>query len=785
MRVQVKSLMAIAQRHQHPVFFRKNRRVRTLGLMLLCLGLWSPAPTQTFDRPSLRTELQSTPNNPRRVDLLNALSTAWRDLNIDSAFALARRAYDLARTINYLPGQGDARLNQAYAFLESGRPRDAKTTLEKARVDFRQSGNASGLGKCALAEAAIQFATTTPITALRTCLRADSIFAAASDTTGRIQTHFLQAEIFAAARADSLAYRILKEARALTQDDIPTAGILFRIAEAQARIGREATAITSYNAARDLFQRTQNYAAETEARNRSAALHLKLADTAAAVADLQRAQKIARKFSLFAALAETERLRSRILRAQNRRDSARILLESALDHLPDSTSPKRRATFHLELAEFWLDWPDYNRALAATDSAGKQLDSLPTGPTEQARQALRYQIFNRIGARERALTALRRASTLQDSLHTAHFAQWKAGQALSLTYDRRLRTQETSHQQAAFETNLRRSAAERELILLIAIGALALLTVAFLLAWLRTRSRARNHQRTLTRLQKEIDQADDEIQVLEQKLRDTREDAYRRSQVRPGADPETVEALVQSRTTDLNATIERLRGLNQELDTFMYRASHDLLGPIARLKGLVLVAQGTEEDLESIRAYIRLIEAVSVYMDRVLRKLIIVHELNHSQSQIEPLNIARLIEELTPRLSELPGISQPFILLHDALETDVKVDSRLLTIVLENLLENACMFRADPDNRRPRIEVWLRRVNRDLEIEIKDEGIGIPDQIREQVFDIFFRGSERSKGNGLGLYLVKLAVELLAGRIALESQEGRFTRVLIRVPEQN
>ena len=69
-----------------------------------------------------------------------------------------------------------------------------------------------------------------------------------------------------------------------------------------------------------------------------------------------------------------------------------------------------------------------------------------------------------------------------------------------------------------------------------------------------------------------------------------------------------------------------------------------------------------------------------------------------------------------------------------------------------------------------------------LVIETRDQGIGIPDEIRAKVFDIFFRGSERSKGNGLGLYLVRLATEAMGGEVQLESEVGAYTLVRITLP---
>ena len=243
----------------------------------------------------------------------------------------------------------------------------------------------------------------------------------------------------------------------------------------------------------------------------------------------------------------------------------------------------------------------------------------------------------------------------------------------------------------------------------------------------------------------------------------------------------TLEQLVDERTEALKGAIDSLLEVNEELDTFIYRASHDLLGPIARLKGLVLVAKSSDET--ALRNLIELIAAVSVYMDRVLRKLVLVRDLKFAAGGVKQVDLVALIQAIEPQLCELPGIEAPDISVEDWVRKPVQVDELNLRIVLENLLENACIFRRDPKDGSPQIEVKLRRDGRFIVLEVEDQGIGIPDGIRDQVFDIFFRGSERSKGNGLGLYLVRRAVEGLNGTIKIESKAGTFTKCVVRFPE--
>ncbi|MTI29233.1 sensor histidine kinase, partial [Xanthovirga aplysinae] len=69
------------------------------------------------------------------------------------------------------------------------------------------------------------------------------------------------------------------------------------------------------------------------------------------------------------------------------------------------------------------------------------------------------------------------------------------------------------------------------------------------------------------------------------------------------------------------------------------------------------------------------------------------------------------------------------------------------------------------------VKVGVRKKEEFLVIELRDNGLGMSEEVKEKVFDMFFRGIESSSGPGLGLYLVKNAVDFLKGRISLESEE--------------
>jgi signal transduction histidine kinase len=118
----------------------------------------------------------------------------------------------------------------------------------------------------------------------------------------------------------------------------------------------------------------------------------------------------------------------------------------------------------------------------------------------------------------------------------------------------------------------------------------------------------------------------------------------------------------------------------------------------------------------------------------------------------------------------------------DAPMPDLRGNAELLNDVLVNLLDNALKFAA-PD-RPPRIRIWAEKRENVVRLWVGDNGIGIAPPYHERVFGIFQRlpSSEDSSGTGIGLALVKAAVERMAGRVGVESQHGEGSRFWIELP---
>jgi signal transduction histidine kinase len=189
---------------------------------------------------------------------------------------------------------------------------------------------------------------------------------------------------------------------------------------------------------------------------------------------------------------------------------------------------------------------------------------------------------------------------------------------------------------------------------------------------------------------------------------------------------------------------ELLSKTNQELDRFVYSASHDLKAPLSSMQGLIEIAQRTD-DPEEVKL------CLTMMKDRVL--------------------------SLDAFILEIIDYSRKYDM---PKELEAETDRARLKVVLNNLVGNSFKYH-DPSKQNPVIEISAFKY-KELRIDIKDNGIGIAQEHVSKVFDMFYRASEKSKGSGLGLYIVKETIQKMAGTIMVESQLGQQTKVSISLP---
>jgi signal transduction histidine kinase len=229
---------------------------------------------------------------------------------------------------------------------------------------------------------------------------------------------------------------------------------------------------------------------------------------------------------------------------------------------------------------------------------------------------------------------------------------------------------------------------------------------------------------------------------------------------------------------------EELIKINKELDSFVYSVSHNLKAPLSSVLGLLNVAKMEDEKQGNVFGqYFSMMEKSIHKLDDTLHEIIEYSRNARQEILVEQIDFEAMIADNIERLAYMPGA--------ESIKKEVVVqgefpfysDSYRLSVIFNNLISNAIKY-SDP--RKPeqflRIHVLISPEKAYLKFE--DNGIGIQPEYVEKVFDMFFRATVEKDGAGLGLYIVKEAVEKLDGEIKILSEAAKGTVFTMEIKNQ-
>lgn len=226
-----------------------------------------------------------------------------------------------------------------------------------------------------------------------------------------------------------------------------------------------------------------------------------------------------------------------------------------------------------------------------------------------------------------------------------------------------------------------------------------------------------------------------------------------------------------------------LEELERLKNNFVSLISHDLKTPIAKIQSVVdrqlAFAEHTPEltsDLENLKSYSM---ELNKYIQSILKLLRV--ESRDVKLFKETADINNVIENVIQRLSPLAQEKNIHIDLFLEPIFLIEFDVNLMTEVILNLVENAIKFSSENS------KIWIKTSESEsfVLIEVGDSGPGILPEDQDRIWNKFARGKDqdlKTKGSGLGLYLVKYFIELHDGSITLKSEKDKGTRFYIRLP---
>lgn len=227
---------------------------------------------------------------------------------------------------------------------------------------------------------------------------------------------------------------------------------------------------------------------------------------------------------------------------------------------------------------------------------------------------------------------------------------------------------------------------------------------------------------------------------------------------------------------DERTTLEKT---NRELDSFLYSTSHDLRAPVASLLGLINIAKHDIKEKEGVK-YIHMMEERVKKLDHIFSDI-----LNYSRNiktEIKPttFRLGEIIDDVISDVKFNEGADSIRLDFEEQIHHVLTTDYYQLKVVLSNLISNAVKYH-DSTKIDQYIAVRFDKIDRDVQITIEDNGMGIPQESQHKVFDMFYRATSDAEGSGLGLFIVKQALEKINAQIILKSElgEGSEFRVII------
>ncbi len=251
--------------------------------------------------------------------------------------------------------------------------------------------------------------------------------------------------------------------------------------------------------------------------------------------------------------------------------------------------------------------------------------------------------------------------------------------------------------------------------------------------------------------------------------------------------PNAIYAALKKKRTEIQKKSyqSQLEDKIKEMNTFIYRISHDLKAPLASTFGLIGLIRNEIKD-EQYLGFIDLIEKSNKKMEAILMSFAEVVKIAQQTNAVEIISLKNFVEEIIFSLKNIPqaeGIKFTVKInpIDPGLEIEFTGNREVPSSVLQNLIHNSINYRRNiPDSF---ISVNVAETKNSILINVSDNGIGIEKELQPKIFEMFYRATIASKGSGLGLYIVKSAVEKLGGTIQVKSKIGEGSAFIISLPK--
>jgi len=240
--------------------------------------------------------------------------------------------------------------------------------------------------------------------------------------------------------------------------------------------------------------------------------------------------------------------------------------------------------------------------------------------------------------------------------------------------------------------------------------------------------------------------------------------------------------LIYKSRAELKSKNKQLQKANDDLTKFVYSLSHDLRSPLMSILGIVHLAKTNKEALADLN-YFDLIENCVVKLDNFIKSIIEYYKNSRGEEVMQKVDFKQLVQNVVDTLKNQDSLVKFELDIEQS--TEFFSDPLRLNIILNNLVSNAIKYQ-NPSSFNRLVKLVIRSSDVNALISVVDNGIGIDEKHLDHIFKLFYRteNSQDKDGTGIGLYIVKEAVDKIDGKITVSSTPMIGSSFEITVPNK-
>lgn len=232
---------------------------------------------------------------------------------------------------------------------------------------------------------------------------------------------------------------------------------------------------------------------------------------------------------------------------------------------------------------------------------------------------------------------------------------------------------------------------------------------------------------------------------------------------------------IQGLKDSYNKTIDSFNKLNK----ITSYSIHNFRSPIKSIAAVIDLISDNQMSIADQGTLLQSLKPLLVRADDTINGILKLSQSSSSEDEVETIDIMAMINGILDSVAHLNKQSiEKSVNIHDT--TQLHCSKFRLQSVLENIITNSVKYH-DPSKEKLQLSIDVYISIERCTIIVADNGIGIPEKVQSKVFEMFYRGTNKSHGSGLGLYIVKETVAQMNGTIQLESKENVGTKISITI----